>query len=114
MKTKRVAVDKALDEAEKWYKESLFHLVEAEKGCKSAKAALGRAKKQVEELRVQLRKTDKQFTSTQEQVKLQLKELEAKDAEKAKAEQAAYDVGMTKTTQSLATQLQDITLAFCL
>lgn len=113
-KTKRAVVDKALDEAEKWYKESLFHLAEAEKGCKSAKAALGRAEKQVEELRIQLRKTDEQFTSAQEQVKLQLKELEAKDAEKAKAEQAAYDVRMTKTTQSLAAQLRDIARAFCL
>ena len=34
-------------------------------------------------------------------VKPQQKQLEVKDAEKAKAEQAAYDAGMTKTTQSL-------------
>ena len=32
------------------------------------------------------------------------KQLEAKDTDKAKAEQAAYDTGMTKTTQ-----LKDIT-----
>ena len=34
-------------------------------------------------------------------VKQQHKQLEAKDAEKAMAEQAAYDTGMTKTAQSL-------------
>ena len=42
------------------------------------------------------------------------KQLEAKDAEKAKAEQAAYDAGMTKTTESLTAQLRDVVRAFCL
>ena len=42
------------------------------------------------------------------------KQLETKDAEKAKAEQAAYDTGMTKTAESLTTQLRDIARAFCL
>lgn len=46
--------------------------------------------------------------------KQQQKQLEAKDEEKAKAEQAGYDAGMTKTTQSLTTQLRDIALAFFL
>ena len=38
-------------------------------------------------------------------VKQQQKQLEAKDIEKAKAEQVAYDASMTKTAQSLTTQL---------
>lgn len=42
------------------------------------------------------------------------KQLEAKDAEKAKAEQVAYDVGMTKMAESLTTQLKDVARAFCL
>lgn len=48
-------------------------------------------------------------------VKQQQNQLEAKDAEKAKAKQAAYDAGgMTKTAQSLTAQLKDIAQAFCL
>ena len=46
--------------------------------------------------------------------KQQQKQLEAKDAEKAKAEQVAYNASKTKTTQSLTTQLQDVAQAFCL
>ena len=42
------------------------------------------------------------------------KQLETKDAKKAKAEQVAYDAGMTKTAESLITQLKDIAWAFCL
>ena len=42
------------------------------------------------------------------------KQLGAKDDEKAKAEQAAYDAGMTKAVESLTAQLRDVTQAFCL
>ena len=49
-----------------------------------------------------------------EQIKLQQKELEGNDAKKAKAEQVAYDAGMTKTTQSLTAQLRDVARAFYL
>ena len=42
------------------------------------------------------------------------KQLKAKDVEKAKVEQAAYDASMTKTAQSLTSQLRDIARAFCL
>ena len=36
------------------------------------------------------------------------KQLEAKDEEKAKAEQTAYNVGMTKAVESLIAQLRDV------
>ena len=55
-----------------------------------------------------------QLASAKEQIKLQQKELKGKDAEKAKAKQAMYDVGMTKTAQSLITQLRDVAWALCL
>ena len=42
------------------------------------------------------------------------KQLETKDAKKAKAEQVAYDASMTKTVESLTTQLGDVARAFCL
>lgn len=112
--TKRATSDKSLAEAEKTYKESLFRLAKAERGYKSANVTLGGAKKQAEELRVQQRKVDGQLTSAKEQIKLQLKELEGKDVEKAKAEQAAYDASMNKTVKSLTAQLRDIARAFCL
>ena len=40
--------------------------------------------------------------------------MEAKDVEKAKAEQMAYNTGITKTAQCLTAQLQDVARAFCL
>ena len=46
--------------------------------------------------------------------KQQQKQLEAKDAERAKVELDAYDAGMTKTTKSLTAQLWDVTRAFFL
>ena len=49
-----------------------------------------------------------------EKTKQQQKQLEAKDAEKAKAEQVAYDAGMTKIAQNLTTQLKDVARAFYL
>ena len=42
------------------------------------------------------------------------KQLEAKDAEKVKVEQTAYNAGMTKTAKSLTVQLKDVARAFCL
>lgn len=42
------------------------------------------------------------------------KQLEEKEAEKAKAEQAAYGAGMTKAVESLTAQLRDVTQAFYL
>lgn len=48
--SKLAASDKALAEAEKKYKESLFRLAKAERGKKSTDVALGRAKRQAEEL----------------------------------------------------------------
>ena len=91
--------DKALAEVEKKYKHSLLHLDEAKRGRKNAEATLGRFEKQVEELQVSLKKTEMQLASAKEQIKLQQKELEGKDAKKAKTKQATYDASMTKTTQ---------------
>ena len=45
--------------------------------------------------------------------KQQQRQLEAKNIEKAKAKQVAYDSSMTKTAQSLTTQLRDVARAFC-
>lgn len=96
--SKLVALDKALAENEKKYKESLFHLSEAERGRKSAKVALGGVERQAEELRVLLRKSDEKLSSTKEQIKFQTKELGKKDAEREKAKQVAYDASMNKIT----------------
>lgn len=47
---KLVALDRALAEVEKKYKDSIFRLAEAERGRKNAEAALVRAKKQAKEM----------------------------------------------------------------
>lgn len=69
--------------------------------------------KQAEELRASLKKSKTQLALAMEKTKQQRKQLEDKDAEKAKAEQAAYDAGITKTSQSLTAQLRDVARAFC-
>ena len=61
--------------------------------------------KQVEEARATQKKAENQLALTMVKVKQQQKQLEAKDIEKAKAEQVAYGASMTKTAQSLTTQL---------
>ena len=55
-----------------------------------------------------------QLDLASKQIKLQQKQLKGKDAEKAKAEQATCDAGMTKTTQILTAQLRDVAQDFCL
>ena len=67
---KLVNSDKALAEAEKKYKDPLFHLVEAELGRKNVEAALGGAEKQAEEMWVSLKKTKTRLALAKEQIKL--------------------------------------------
>lgn len=87
--------EKALAKVEKKYKDSL--LADIKKRRKNAEATLGRFERQTEDLQVSLKKAETQLALAIEQTKLQQKQLEAKDAEKAQAEQATYDAGMTKT-----------------
>ena len=93
--------EKALADAEKKLKDTFFHLAEVEKGRKNAEATQVGFEKQVEELRVSLKKSETQLALAMEKTKQQQKQLEDKD------------VGMTKTTQSLIAQLQDVAWAFC-
>ena len=93
--------EKALADAEKKLKDTFFHLAEVEKGRKNAEAAQAGFEKQVEELRVSLKKSETQLALAMEKTKQQQKQLEDKD------------VRMTKTTQSLTAQLQDVAWAFC-
>ena len=48
-----------------------------------------------------------------EKTKQQQKQLKDKDVERAQAEQAAYNDGMTKIAQSLTAQLRDVAWTFC-
>lgn len=89
--------EKALAKVEKKYKDSLFHLADIKKRRKNAEATLGGFERQTEDLQVSLKKVETQLALAIEQTKLQQKQLEAKDAEKAQAKQATYDAGMTKT-----------------
>ena len=60
------------------------------------------------------RKAENKMALTVVQLKQTKKQLETKEAEISQVEQAAYDMGMTKATKSLAAQLRDVTWAFCL
>ena len=95
------AAKRAHEETDKNLKETLSQLIEIDKSKKNAEVTLANYEKQaVESLKAQ-KKAENQLALTMVKVKPQQKQLEVKDAEKAKAEQAAYDAGMTKTTQSL-------------
>lgn len=76
--------EKALAKVEKKYKDSL--LADIKKRRKNAEATLGRFERQTEDLQVSLKKAETQLALAIEQTKLQQKQLEAKDAEKAQAE----------------------------
>lgn len=95
-KNKLELSEKAYADLKKRLKDTLFHLAEVEKACKNAKLALVGFEKQAEEARVSLKKAETQLALAIEKTKKQ-KQLEAKDPEKAWAEQVAYDAGMTKT-----------------
>lgn len=79
-------VERAHVEAEKKLKETLSQLAEVEKSWKNTEATLASYEKQdVESLEAQ-RKAKNQLALTMVKVKQLHKQLEAKDAEKAKAE----------------------------
>ena len=89
--------DKALAKAKRKHKDSHFHLAKVKRGRKNAEAALGGFEKQAKELQVSLKNTKMQLVSAKKQLKLLHKDIKGKDAEKAKAKQAAYNASMTKT-----------------
>ena len=60
------------------------------------------------------RKAENKIVVTVVELKQTKKKLDDKAAEMAQAEQAAYDMGMTKTAESLTVQLRDVARAFCL
>ena len=101
-------------ETEKRQKDTLFHLAKVEKSRNNAKSTLARFEKQAEEARASQKKVESQLALAMVKAKQQQKQLEAKDAERAKAKQDAYDAGMTKIAQSLTAQLWDVVRAFCL
>ena len=90
----------AHEQTNKKLKETLSQLTAVEKSWKSADTALASYEKQAAESLKAQKKAENQLALTMVKVKQQL---EAKDAKKAKAEQAAYDASMTKTAQSMTT-----------
>lgn len=73
-------------------------MIEAEKSWKNVEAALSSFEKQAAESLEAQRKVKNKLALTVVELKQTQKQLAVKDAEMAKAEQAAYDASMTKTT----------------
>ena len=91
----------------------------AEKGLEAAEKARAKANKKLKETFTRLSKVEKAQRNVESA--LQGYERQAADAleaqrkaEKAQAEQVAYDASMTKTAESLTAQLYDVARAFCL
>lgn len=104
--------EKAVADSNKRLRDTIFHLAKVEKGCKNAESALARFERQAEEARLSLQKAEMQLALVLEKTKQLQKQLEEKDAKRAKVEQAVYDASITKTTQSLTAQLRDVARAF--
>ena len=107
-KGKLKAVEKVPAEVDKRLKESLTNLTEAERAKKNAKATLTNYEKQTAECLEAQRKAKNKLALNMVELKQLQKQLEAKDAEKVKVEQTAYNAGMTKTAESLTAQLRDV------
>ena len=113
-KGKLKSAKKAYADFEKRLKDALFHVAKVEKSRKNAESALAGFDKQAEEARAAQKKAEIHLALAIVKTKQQQKQLEPKDAEMAKAEQAAYDASMTKAAQNLTAQLRDVARAFCL
>lgn len=89
-------------------------LAEVEKARRNAESAFKGNEKQAADALEAQKKAENKMVVTMVELKQTKKKLDDKLAEMAQAEQAAYDVGMTKTAKSLTAQLRDVTRAFCL
>ena len=101
-------------EVDKKLKETLTQLTEVERAQKNAVATLSSYEKQVAKCLEAQRKAENKLAFNMVELKQLQKQLKAKDTKKAKAEQAAYDAGMTKMVESLTAQLRDVAWAFYL
>ena len=105
---------KARAEEDKKLKETLTQLSEVEKAQRNAQFALKGYERQAADALESQRKAENNMALTMLELKQLNKQLEAKEAEKTQAKQAAYDAGMTKAAESLTAQLRDVACAFCL
>ena len=108
------AAEKDRDEAEKKLKETLTQLFEVEKAQRNAEFTLKGYERQVTDALEAQKRAENKMALTVVELKQLNKQLEAKEAKKAQAEQAAYDASITKTAESLTAQLYDVAHAFCL
>ena len=85
-----------------------------EKAQQNAESTLkGYERQAIDALEAQ-KKAKNKMALTVVELKQLNKQLKAKEAEKAQAEQVAYDAGMIKAAKSLTAQLRDVAQAFCL
>ena len=111
-KNKLEAIERA--HADKKLKKTLTQLAEVEKARRSAESTFKGYKKQATDTLEAQRKVENKIVVTVVELKQTKKKLDGKAAEMAQVEQAAYDMGMTKTAKSLTVQLKDVARAFCL
>ena len=113
-KAKQEAVERAHSNADKKLKDTIAQLAEVEKARRNVESALLGYEKQATEALEAQKKAENKLALTVVELKQENKQLETKEKEKVEAKQVAYDAGMTKATESLTTQLRDVTRAFCL
>ena len=111
-KNKLEAIERA--HADKKLKKTFTQLAEVEKARRNAESTFKGYEKQATDTLEAQRKAENQTVVTVVELKQRKKKLDDKAAEMAQAEQAAYDMGMTKTVESLTVQLRNVARAFCL
>lgn len=111
-KNKLEAIERA--HADKKLKKTLTQLAEVEKARRNAESTFKGYEKQATDTLEAQRKAENKIVMTVVELKQKKKKLDDKAAEMAQVEQAAYDMGMTKTAKSLTVQLKDVARAFCL
>lgn len=97
------AAVKAQIEVKQKLKDTFAQLSEVEKAYRNAESVLKGYEKQVADALEAQKKAQDRLALTVVELKQTKKQLEAKDKEKAEAEQVAYNVGIKKIAESLTT-----------
>nr|POE50398.1 hypothetical protein CFP56_35571 [Quercus suber] len=99
---------------EEWVDHALYKFKENESRCIVATKAQAKAKKKYKESFFRLAKRRRSWPLPKKKIELQRKELEGREAELSKAEQAAYKLGQKETSASLTLQIRDLGHGFYL
>ena len=113
-KAKQEAAERAHSNTDKKLKQTIAQLAKVEKARRNVESFLKDYEKQAIDTLEAQKKAKNKMVLTVMKLNQANKQLEAKEKEKAEAEQAESDPGITKVVESLTAQLKHVTCTFCL